>query len=408
MRYSFFFSKTRKQVADTESPNARFLEQAGFVNKEMAGVYTFLSLGLRVLNKIENSIRAEMNTLGATEILMPALHPKQNWEQTGRWGAFDALFKVTSQYGFEAGLGPTHEEIITPLATTIISSYKDLPKAVYQIQTKFRDEPRAKSGLLRGREFRMKDLYSFHTTAEDLAQYYQRMAESYHTIFKHLSLPVIYTEASGGSFSKFSHEFQVEIPTGEDVIYVCENCGLAKNKEIYTPEASCTRCQGTKYRETMAAEVGNIFELKNRFSDAFKLVYMAEDGTRQPVLMGCYGMGSTRIMGVLVEKFHDDKGIIWPASAAPFQVHLVGLGLEDDSIRAQAEKVYQALTEAGVEVLFDDRPEASAGEKFADADLIGVPWRVVVSKKTGEQVEVKARTSNKAELKAVDQLLASV
>ena len=400
MRQSQYFLKTSKtSPADDVSVNARLLEQGGFVQKVLAGVYDFLPLGLRVLAKIENIVREEMNAINASEMFMPVLHPKDNWLATGRWTALDVLFKVKSQHGSEYALGPTHEEIVTPAAQSIISSYKDLPLAVYQIQTKFRDEPRAKSGLLRGREFRMKDLYSFHTTAEDLDKYYAEKAiPAYNQVYKRLGLDALLTEASGGTFSKYSHEYQVEIESGEDTIYICEKCRLAKNKEIFENQAECTNCGPTQWRETKASEVGNIFKLQDKYSSAFHLQYTAQDGGKKPVLMGCYGIGTSRIMGVLVEKFHDDKGIIWPEGVAPFKVHLLAL----KGGEAAADQVYQDLLGAGIEVLYDDR-DLSPGVKFADADLIGLPYRVVVSGKTVEQQSVEIRQRNEAEARLVPQ-----
>jgi len=422
MRQSKYFLKTSKTTpADDLSVNAKLLEQGGFVQKVLAGVYDFLPLGLRVLQKIENIVRGEMDKIG-NEMFMPVLHPKENWEKTGRWSSLDVLFKIKSQHGNEYALGPTHEEIVTPAAQAIISSYKDLPMAVYQIQTKFRDEPRAKSGLLRGREFRMKDLYSFHATAEDLEEYYnQKAMPAYGAVYKSLGLNAILTEASGGTFAKYSHEYQVETENGEDTIYVCEKCGLAKNKEIFSPTAplpfaeasgdtppqaggeapQCTNCGKTTWRETKGAEVGNIFKLQDKYSKAFNLQYTAQDGSKKIVLMGCYGLGTTRVMGVIVEKFHDDKGIIWPEAVAPFKVHLLALKGGEE----KAGEIYQALLKAGVEVLYDDR-DTSPGTKFADSDLIGIPYRVVVSAKTVEKesVEVKKRESDKAELVSFDKL----
>lgn len=404
MKQSKYFLKTSKtKPAEDVSVNAVLLEQGGFVHKEMAGVYSFLPPGLRVLAKIENIVREEMNAIGGQEMLMPSLQPKTNWQATGRWHGLDVLFKVKSQHGFEYALGPTHEEIVTPLSQSIIGSYKDLPLAVYQIQTKFRDEPRAKSGLLRGREFRMKDLYSFHVSEADMQNYYDDIAApAYDKIFKRMGLNAFYTEASGGSFSKFSHEFQVEISNGEDTIYVCEQCGLAKNKEIYQEGVKCTKCGSGDFRETTASEVGNIFPLKTKYSSAFNLQFTDSDGSKKPVIMGCYGIGTSRLMGVLVEKFHDSKGIIWPQAVAPFKAHLLAL----KGGETEAEKIYQTLLKAQIEVLYDDR-EVSAGVKFADADLIGLPYRVVVSPKTLEKgsVEVKGRTREQSQLVKPDELV---
>jgi prolyl-tRNA synthetase len=404
MRQSKYFLKTSKTTpADDLSVNARLLEQGGFVQKVLAGVYDFLPLGLRVLQKIENIVRVEMDKIG-NEMFMPVLHPKENWEKTGRWAALDVLFKIKSQHGNEYALGPTHEEIVTPAAQSIISSYKDLPLAVYQIQTKFRDEPRAKSGLLRGREFRMKDLYSFHVSADDLEEYYNKKAmPAYEAVYKHLGLNALLTESSGGTFSKYSHEYQVETENGEDTIYICEKCGLAKNKEIFEEGAKCTNCGKTTWRETKGCEVGNIFKLQDKYSKAFNLQFTDKDGSKKIVLMGCYGLGTSRVMGVIVEKFHDDKGIIWPEAVAPFKVHLLAL----KAAEKQADAIYKSLLDEGVEVLYDDR-DVSPGVKFADSDLIGIPYRIVVSEKTlaKDSVEVKKRNETEAKLVKISELAA--
>jgi prolyl-tRNA synthetase len=408
MKQSQYFSRTSKTAPkDDVSVNALLLEQAGFIHKEMAGVYSYLPLGWRVLKKIENIIREEMDAIGGQEILMPAIQPKENWQATGRWDSLDVLFKIKSQHDNEYALGPTHEEIVTPLAIGRISSYRDLPVAVYQIQTKFRDEARPKSGLMRGREFRMKDLYSFHKTEQDLASYYKVVAEAYSKIFNRLGIPALYVEADGGTFAKYSHEFQVETPNGEDVIYVCNQCQLAVNKEIFTDDKTCTNCGQKDYRETKASEVGNIFELKTKFSTSFNLTFTDEDGSQKPVLMGCYGIGSSRVMGVIVEEHHDDVGIIWPESIAPFSVHLIALAGKDQAVREQAEKLYSDLLAAGVEVLYDDRTEVSAGQKFADSDLIGIPNRVIISSKTMAEngVEIKNRRTSEIEIVPLNQII---
>lgn len=398
MRQSKYFLKTSKTFpADDLSVNAKLLEQGGFVQKVLAGVYDFLPLGLRVLHKIENIVREEMDKIG-NEMFMPVLHPKENWEKTGRWTGLDVLFKIKSQHGNEYALGPTHEEIVTPAAQCIIASFRDLPQSVYQIQTKFRDEPRAKSGLLRGREFRMKDMYSFHAGAADLEKYYnEKVIPVYEKVYKRLGLNALLTEASGGTFSKYSHEYQVETEHGEDTIFVCEKCGLAKNKEIFEDGAKCTNCGITTWRETKGSEVGNIFKLQDKYSRSFNLQYTAADGSKQTVLMGCYGLGTTRVMGVIVEKFHDDKGIIWPEAVAPFKVHLLSL----KGAESEADKLYQTLLDEGIEVLYDDR-DTSAGSKFADSDLIGIPYRVVVSPKTVEKLSVEVKKRNEKDFKLVE------
>ncbi len=381
---------------DEEAYNAQILIRAGFIDKLMAGVYTFLPLGLRVLHHIECIVRDEMNALGAQEVLMPVLHPRENWQQTGRWDSLDVLFKVIARDKKEYALGPTHEEIVVPVAQRAIFSYKDLPMALYQIQTKFRDEARAKSGLLRGREFLMKDLYSFHTDEADLEMYYQRAIVAYTTIFKRLGLDALLVEASGGTFSKFSHEFQVQVASGEDRIVYCAVCQFAQNREINEAQDgdACPTC-GKPLTVVAASEVGNIFQLKTKYSDPFKLQYTDHAGTSHAVIMGCYGIGISRLMGIIAELFHDEKGLLWPASVAPFQAHLLAIVPADEAqkkdILAKAQGVYDRLRAEGIEVLYDDREGISAGEKFAESDLIGIPVRLVVSAKTGERVEFKER-----------------
>ncbi|MDP3740770.1 MAG: aminoacyl--tRNA ligase-related protein [bacterium] len=401
MKQSQLFAKTLKTISgDEKSINAQLLERAGFVQKVMAGVYSYLPLGQRVLIKIENIVREEMNSVGGQEVLMPSLHPKENWIATGRWTGLDVLFKIKSQHGYDYALGPSHEEIVVPMALPIISSYKDLPLAVYQIQTKFRDEPRAKSGLLRGREFRMKDLYSFHTDEADRDKYYEVVASAYTKIFKRLGLDSVFTEATGGTFSKYSDEFQVENKNGEDTIYVCESCSKGKNADVYGKGAKCKWCGKSKFRETKGSEVGNIFKLSDKYPQSFSLTYTDTEGKKKPVVMGCYGIGISRAMGVLVEKFHDEKGMVWPESVAPFQVHLIELK------QGLAAKTYKSLLDAGIELLYDDR-DVSVGSKFADSDLIGIPWRVVISEKTEKvgKLELKKRTEKEISLVGLKELL---
>ncbi len=394
----------RKEVPkDEEAYNAQILIRAGFIDKLMAGVYTFLPLGLRVLHHIERIVRDEMNALGAQEVLMPVLHPRENWQQTGRWDSLDVLFKVIARDKKEYALGPTHEEIVVPVAQRAIFSYKDLPMALYQIQTKFRDEARAKSGLLRGREFLMKDLYSFHTDEADLEMYYQRAIVAYKTIFKRLGLDALLVEASGGTFSKFSHEFQVQVASGEDHIVYCTACQFAQNREINEAQDgdACPMC-GKPLTVVAASEVGNIFQLKTKYSDPFKLQYTDHAGASHAVIMGCYGIGISRLMGIIAELFHDEKGLLWPASVAPFQAHLLAIVPADENqkkdVLAKARDIYNRLQAEGIEVLYDDREGISAGEKFAESDLIGIPVRLVVSAKTGEQIELKERGSAQSSL----------
>lgn len=394
MKYSELFGKTSKQVPkDETSVNAKLLIRAGFIRKELAGVYNFLPLGLRILDKISQIVREEMDAAGGQEVLLSSLQAKENWEKTGRWKSFDVLFRVKSQWQAEYALGPTHEEVLVPLVGDFVFSYRDLPLYLYQIQTKFRDEPRAKAGLLRGREFLMKDLYSFHTDEEDMMRYYDVMRDAYKKVFERCGLSAIETKAGGGTFSQFSHEYQVLCVSGEDEIIYCDKRNFAENIGItkYKQGDKCPKC-GANLEVVKTIEVGNIFPLKDKFSKAFNLTYKNKEGKEQLVIMGCYGLGITRTMGAIVEVFHDDAGIIWPQQVAPFEVHLLTID--------KGQEVYEKLTKANVEVLWDDREDVSAGEKFADADLIGIPIRLVVSKKTGKD-RVEWRERAKAETKVI-------
>lgn len=412
MKHSMLFPKTIKQApAGAESVNQQLLTRGGFIHQEMAGVYTYLPLGWRVLDKLSDIVREEMNKIGGQEILMPSLHPGENWKKTGRFETFDVLFKLKGASDADFVLGPTHEEIIYPLLAEYVKSYKDLPLYLYQIQNKFRNELRAKGGLLRGREFLMKDLYSFHTNDEDRNDYYKKVREAYLRIFAKLELPVLVTQASGGTFSDLSEEFQTPTPSGEDIVYVCQGCRLAINKEIYDSQ-SCSQCGG-EFKEEKAIEVGNIFPLKEAYAKTFGLTFQDKDGQQKVVSAGCYGFGISRTLGTIVEVFHDERGIVWPESVAPFRVHLIGLDLDDKEIKEKAEKIYQLLqvgdpersrrTE-GVDVLYDDR-DVSPGEKFADADLIGIPYRVVISKKTGDKLELKKRSEKTTQFLSFEELL---
>ncbi len=416
MKYSHLFAKTNKMApADADSTNARLLIQGGFVNQLAAGIYTFLPLGLRVLNKIKAIVREEMNMVGGQEVLMPALIPKAPWETTKRWDSIDVLYKLTGAGDKEFALGPTHEEVVTPLVQAFVKSYKDLPCSAYQIQDKFRNEARAKSGLLRGREFSMKDMYSFHRSEADLETYYDTVAEQYTHLFNRMGLDAIKTEASGGVFSKYSHEYQVVTPYGEDLIYVCDKCRWAVNREIAEVKNGdiCPKCDG-KIIETKAIEVGNIFKLSTRFADDFGFTVTLEDGTQGKVWMGCYGIGMSRLMGSIVEVSHDERGIIWPKSVAPFAVHVVSIGSKDvavhERVQQSATDLYDQLTRAGVEVLWDDRVGVSAGEKFADADLLGMPLRLVVSEKSLAQssIEWKERASTESKLVTLTDIVSYV
>lgn len=405
MKYSQLFGKTKREAPKDEvSVNAKLLIQAGFVEKLGAGIYNYLPLGWRVHKKIEQIIREEMDAIGGQELNLAALHPRGVWEKTGRWESFDALYKLASRAKDEYALGATHEEVLTPIAAQFVSSYRDLPFYLYQIQVKFRDESRAKSGLLRGREFIMKDLYSFHATEEDRARYYEVVKRAYEKIFSRVGLNAIYTEASGGGFSKTSHEFQVITEAGEDEIIYCPGGDFSQNAEVAQVQEGkqCDLGHGP-LKKAKTIEVGNIFPLGTRFSEAFGAYFTDKDGSRKPIVMGSYGIGLGRLMGTVVEVHSDEKGIIWPKSVAPFDAHLVHI--EDPGTEPGAQKAYETLKNAGVDVLWDDREDVSAGEKFADSDLIGIPTRLVVSKKTGDKIEWKTREDEKTELLSIEEVV---
>lgn len=404
MRQSVLFTKTQKTItADETSINAQLLIKAGYINKLMAGVYSILPLGQMVMSNIEQIIRQEMNAIDGQEVSLPALQPKENWQITGRWDSFDVLYKLQDDSGREFALGPTHEEVIVPLVKHYIQSYKDLPVAIYQFQTKFRKELRSKSGILRGREFMMKDLYSFHASLEDLDTYYERAKQAYLNIYKRCGIEkeTYVTYASGGSFSKYSHEFQTITSAGEDIIYICQQCSLAINKEMRDETPSCPECQSNDFVESKAIEVGNIFKLNTKYSIPFGLQYTSEHGTAQDVIMGCYGIGLGRLMGTIVEVHHDKGGIVWPEEISPYKFHLINLN--KDSV--QSDSVYQTLQKAGCTVLYDDR-ELSAGQKLTDADLLGITHRLIVGSKTPDKsVEYKHRAKQDIELFSIEELI---
>jgi len=405
MRYSQAFGKTLKNISREEvSINAQFLVRGGFVAREVSGVYNFLPLGLRVLNKIANIIREEMLAVGGQEILLSSLQNKESWQKTGRWDSFDALFKVKSRFDREYALGPTHEEVLVPLAKQFVSSYRDLPLSLFQIQNKFRDEQRAKSGLLRGREFLMKDFYSFHADEQDFNKYYEKMKKAYEKIFARVGLNAIETEASGGSFSDFSHEYQVITESGEDEIIYCPGGDYSANTEVAKAKEGqeCSLGHGP-LKKAKSIEVGNIFPLKTKFSQIFNLTYKDKEGVEKLVIMGCYGIGVSRLLGSIVEVHNDKNGIVWPKEVTPFDVHLVHV--EDENTEDWAKEVYETLSKKGIDVLWDDRENVSTGAKFADADLIGIPKRIVVSKKVGVgKVEFKNRNEQESRTITLEEL----
>lgn len=400
MRQSQLFTKTlREAPTDEMALNAQYLIRGGFVFKNSAGVYSLLPLGLRVVQKITQIIREEMNAIGGQELLMPTLVEKKYMEPTGRWN-LDVGFFAKGLNDEEANfvLGWSHEEVLTSIAAKFVSSYKDLPFSAYQIQTKFRNEARAKSGLLRGREFMMKDLYSFHVSEADLSDFYEKSKEAYLNVFNRCGLKSYCTLAGGGVFTEnFTHEFQVVSEVGEDTIFLCAGCEYAENIEISKLKDGddCPKCGG-KIAERKSIEVGNIFKYGPKYSEKLGLYFTDEAGASHPVVSGAYGIGVGRLMATVVETSNDNKGIIWPESIAPYKVHLVAL----DGVDEEAEKFYRSLCDKGIEVLYDDRDDKTAGEKFADADLIGCPTRIIISKKTLEKgsIEMKKRNTKESEL----------
>lgn len=405
MRYSQTFIKTSKTApADEVAKNAQLLIRAGFVYKEMAGVYAYLPLGLRVLEKIKQIVREELATINSSELTMTTLQRASIWQAAGRWSdeVVDIWFKTKLQDETELGLGWSHEEPIVEMLKGRVASYKDLPISVYQFQTKLRNELRAKSGVMRGREFLMKDMYSFHSSSEDLENYYQQTIEVYQRIYHRLGIGegTFVTFASGGSFTKFSHEFQTVCEAGEDVIYLHRERKLAINEEVVDEAVAELGLNRDELEKVKTAEVGNIFNFGSQKTDQMGLKFTNQEGKLNSIFMGSYGIGVSRLMGVLAEKFSDDKGLIWPLEVAPVQVYLVQIG---DQIKDKAEEIYQALLQAGIEVLFDDR-EVRPGQKFADAELMGIPYRLTVGQRAVEsgEFELTERQSGETKLLTVD------
>lgn len=387
MRQSKLFTKTRKESPKDEvSKNADLLIRAGFIHKEMAGVYSLLPIGLKTMNKIQEIVRDEMNKIDGQEVSLSALQEKEIWEKTNRWddALVDNWFKTKLKNETELGLAFTHEEPITRLMKDHILSYNNLPKYAYQFQTKFRNETRAKSGILRGREFLMKDLYSFSKDETQHNEFYEKASDAYKNIFDRVGIGHLTykTFASGGVFAEFSHEFQTVTDAGEDLIYVDEESGIAVNKEVLTDDVlNKLKLNRNKLIEKKSIEVGNIFSLGTKFSEPLELIFTDEKGNRLPVFMGSYGIGIGRLMGTIVEVLSDEKGIVWPKSVSPFDLHLICLNTDNEEVLNEANKIYESLNKNGFSVLFDDR-DKQAGEKFADSDLIGIPKRIIVSKKT--------------------------
>ncbi|OHA16821.1 MAG: prolyl-tRNA synthetase [Candidatus Taylorbacteria bacterium RIFCSPHIGHO2_02_FULL_45_28] len=413
MKQSHLFTKTRHEVPKDEvAKNAQLLIRAGYINKEMSGVYSYLPLGLRVMNKVVNIIREEMNSIGGQEVHLAALQDRKLWEATGRWddSVVDNWFKTKLKNGGDIGLGFTHEEPLTNLMKDHIRSFRDLPIAVYQFQTKFRNEERAKSGIMRAREFLMKDLYSFNVDEKSHQDFYEEAKKAYIRVFDRLGIgaQTYVTFAAGGSFSKYSHEFQTITDAGEDIIYVHKDKRLAVNRDVLNDEVlKDLRISRSDLEENKAVEVGNIFSLGAKFSDALGLNYKDAEGKLRPVIMGSYGIGPGRVMGTIAELWSDDKGLVWPESVSPFAIHLIALFDSEGKVKKVTDDLYEKLTKKSVEVLYDDREE-TAGTKFSDSDLIGISKRIVVSEKTLREnsVETKDRRTGKVEMvKSINDLL---
>lgn len=420
MQQSQLFSKTRKQAPkEAVTISHQLLIKAGFIDQLASGIWSFLPLGWRVHRKIENIIREEINKIDAQEIFLPTLQPKSLWQETNRWDKIDPpLFRTRDRHNREYGLGSTHEEVITDLARKFIHSYKDLPKAIYQIQTKFRNEMRATSGLLRTREFSMKDLYSFHPDEKDLDKYYEKVCSAYEKIYLRCGLKAVKVKASSGTIGgDVSHEFMILAATGEDKILICQGCGWAANVEMGKQKV-CPTCQA-RLRQESCIEAGHVFKLGIKYSQVMKANFIDRNGLKKPMVMGCYGIGLGRLMATIVEAHHDENGIIWPKEVAPFDIHLLDFRKKarpflsnqpkkfKNNLRVSHEKaelLYSALQKFGFEVLYDDRDE-SPGLKLRDADLIGIPIRLIVSEKTGHKMEMKRRDSKKVELIKMNNLI---
>lgn len=402
MKYSSLFPKTKREApSDEVAVNAKYLLRGGFIDKLMAGSYSLLPLGRLVERKIEAIVRQEMNETGAQEILMPLLHPKSIWNETGRWDSAREVMYQFKKDDKEFALSFTHEEIVLDLIRKHISTYRDFPIKLYHFSTKFRSELRAKSGILRGREFLMKDLYSVHTTEKDLNKYYDEIKVAYLKIFERLGLNALVVESGGGVFTdSITHEFQVLSEAGEDEVIYCPGGDFAQNTEICKVKEGkqCDLGHGP-LKKARGIEVGNIFRFGTSYSEKMDVSFMNQEGKKKHAFLGSYGIGITRLIGVLVEMFHDDRGIIWPEAVAPFRIHMINIGNEK-----HAEKIYEDLLSAGIDVLWDDR-DATAGTKFADADLIGIPTRIVISEKLGEEIEIKNRSEKEPRHTTIAEIL---
>lgn len=400
--------KARRQApADAQAVSHKLLVRAAYIDQLASGIFSLLPLGYLAISKVQQIVRDEMLGLGAAEVFLPALQPAQLWEESGRLSTIDPpLFRVQDRHNKELVLGSTHEEVITDLARKNIESYKDLPLSVFQIQTKFRNEMRATGGLLRVREFMMKDLYSFHRSAEDLSEYYEKVQQAYLNIFRRCDLKAFIVEADSGSIGgAVSHEYSVEAPTGEDEVKVCANCGFAANTEVNTAQSdACPKCGGT-FELKSCIENGHTFQLGTKYSEKMGALFNDQDGQKQPIVMGCYGIGIGRLLAAIAETHHDDKGLSWPRMISPVDVHVVGL---QSSVQEAARKVANEIHQS-VDVLIDDR-DASPGVKLAESDLLGIPYRVIVSEKTEKEdkIEVSLRAGGSTRMMTVNEFVASL
>ena len=403
MKQSLLFNKTRKNISkDIVATSHKYLIKADFIEKTISGVYRFLPLGFKVLKNIENIIRDEMSNLGSQEVLLPTLQSKKLWEETGRWKDYDPpLFQFKDIHEKEIALGPTHEEEMTDMVRKRVSSYQDLPFSLFQIQNKFRNEMRATGGLLRTIEFSMKDLYSFHSDEKDLIDFYEKVKSSYSNIFKRCGLDTIAVSADSGTIGgDYSNEFMVITDVGEDTILICGKCGYGANIEKLNDAKKCPEC-GDNLESKKAIELGHVFGLGTEYSKKMNANYKNKQGEEVPILMGCYGIGISRLVAAIVELNNDDRGIVWPKEVAPFQFHLICLG-SDGKIKKEADQLYLQLKKDGLDVLYDDREDKSAGEKFAESDLIGIPVRIVVSEKTLKEKSVGVKRREKTEEQLIE------
>lgn len=410
MRLSQLFTKTSKNLpADEPSKNAQLLIQAGYIYKVMAGVYAYTPLGLRVVENIKAIVREEMNAVNGQELIMSNLQPKATWEATGRWDdeVVDVWFKTKLQDDTEIGLAWSHEEAIMEMMRQYIHSYKDLPTSVYQFQIKLRNEVRAKSGIMRGREFLMKDMYSLHASQEDMDQYYDKVIDAYKRCYDRFGIgdTTYVTFAAGGAFTKYSHEFQTICDAGEDILYVNEDRSVAVNEEVLDDATKELGVDKSTLQPVKSAEVGNIFKFGTEKSEQMDIKFTDSEGQLKPIYLASYGIGITRVMGVIAEKFSDEKGLVWPEAIAPAKVYLARLGDSEELIK-KADQLYDRLQSISIEVIYDDR-DVRAGQKFADADLLGIPYRVVMSEKTlsTNTYELKKRMSSDSQQVDLDQLL---